>query len=84
MVKSPRREVLLKVNLLRVVFEVISAIVNPVSGRYRRGRAGLSRSNNSGVYNIGSCRHNKIKGEHCNKTYEDCWDVYSFMFVKTF
>lgn len=54
-VKSPRLKALLKVNFLRVVFEVVSAIVDPsFRGRYMRYGVSLSRSNNSGVDNLGS------------------------------
>jgi hypothetical protein len=54
----------LKVNLLWVVFEVMSAIVDPSfkAGRYVRGGWGSSRSNDSGVDNLDSCNHNKLKG----------------------
>jgi hypothetical protein len=38
MVKCPRREALLKVNLLRVVFEVISAIVDPSFRQVSQGK----------------------------------------------
>jgi len=58
----------LKVNLLWVVFEVMSAIVDPSfkAGRYVKGGWGSSRSSDSGVDNLDSCNHNKLKGERNN------------------
>jgi len=65
----------LKVNLLWVVFEVMSAIVNPSfkAGRYVRGGWGSSRSSDSGVDNLDSGNHNKLKGER-NNTENVCRD----------
>lgn len=62
-------------NLLWAVFEVMSAIVDPSfkAGRYVSSGWGCSRSSDSGVDNLDSSNHNKLKGER-NDTESVCRD----------